>query len=57
MNGLEHNLLLRSLILLGLILFGFFLINEQGFLSLTLESDKSYISYVILGFYTLLSAH
>ena len=55
--SIEHNLLLRALILTTLILFGFFLIGESGFLSLALDSDRSYISYVILGLYTLLSLH
>lgn len=53
----EHRLLLRALILTSLILFGFFLLGERGFLTLTLESDKSQISYIILGLYTLLSIH
>jgi hypothetical protein len=48
---------LRAMILTGLILFGFFLLGERGFLALTLESDRSYISYVILGLYSLLSLH
>ncbi|MBP19914.1 MAG: hypothetical protein CMQ21_13610 [Gammaproteobacteria bacterium] len=55
--SIEHNLLLRALILTTLILFGFFLISESGFLSLALDSDRSYISYIILGLYTLLSLH
>jgi hypothetical protein len=54
---LEHNLLLRALILMSLILFGFYLLGDQGFLTLTLDSDRSHISYVILGLYGILSLH
>ena len=51
----RHTLLLRALILLGLILFGVFLTADAGLLSLALESDRSYISWVILGCYAVLS--
>lgn len=51
----RHQLLLRALILLGLILFGVFLTAEAGLLTLALDSDRSYISWVILGCYALLS--
>jgi len=40
-----------------LILFGFYLIGERGLLTLTLESDRSNISYIILTLYSLLSLH
>ncbi len=50
-------MLLRALILTSLILFGFFLITERGLLSLTLESDRSNISTIILTLYALLSLH
>lgn len=53
----DANLLLRALIILGLIGFGFFIAVEQGLVQLALDSDKSYISYVILGIYLLASAH
>lgn len=43
--------------MLGVILFGFYLMSAQGILALTLESDRSYISYVILALYILFSLH
>lgn len=49
--------MLRALILTSLILFAFFLLAERGLLSLTLESDKSNISTIILTLYGLLSLH
>lgn len=51
----DANVLLRALIILGLIGFGFFVAVERGLLQLALDSDKSYISYVILGIYLLAS--
>ena len=57
LTPIQHNLLLRALILTGLILFGFYLSGEQGLLSLTLESDRSRISTVILALYAFLSIH
>lgn len=45
------------MILTSLILFGFYLIGERGLLTLTLESDRSNISYIILILYSLLSLH
>ena len=51
----RHQLLLRALILLGLILFGVFLTADAGLLTLALDSDRSYISWVILGCYAVLS--
>jgi hypothetical protein len=53
----EHKLLLRALVLVGLILFGFYLTYEKGLLALTLASDRSHISAVILLLYTALSLH
>ncbi len=38
-------------------MFGFFLVEERGLLSLTLMSDRSYISYVILALYAAFSLH
>jgi len=40
--------LLRSLLLLVLILFGFWVLNDQGLVSVVLEGDKSHISKAIL---------
>jgi len=53
----HYNLLLKSLILVGLVLFGFFVLSDRGLLSIALESDRSYISYVILLLYGVLSLH
>jgi hypothetical protein len=53
----HYNLLLKSLILVGLVLFGFFMVSERGWLSTALASDRSYISYVILLLYGVLSLH
>jgi len=58
MNELKDaNLIFRALIILGLVGFGFYLAAERGLVSLALDSDKSYISYLILGLYILASAH
>ncbi|MEH6912142.1 MAG: hypothetical protein V7459_16275, partial [Oceanicoccus sp.] len=43
--------------MIGVILFGVFLIEERGLLSLTLTSDRSYISYIILALYAAFSVH
>ncbi len=51
----QHNLGLRSLILVGLLVFGFFLVTERGLLGDALRSDRSYISYVILAIYVVAS--
>ncbi|MGI9324918.1 MAG: MotA/TolQ/ExbB proton channel family protein [Pseudomonadales bacterium] len=51
------NLVLRAFIIAGLIGFGFFIAIERGLVQLALDSDKSYISYVILGIYLLASGH
>ena len=53
----RHIVFLQALVLLGVILFGFFLAFDQGFISLTLESDRSYLSYVILTVYFLATVH
>jgi hypothetical protein len=53
----DANLLLRALIILGLIGFAFFIAIDQGLVRLALDSDKSYISYLILGLYGLASLH
>ncbi|MEM8766619.1 MAG: MotA/TolQ/ExbB proton channel family protein [Pseudomonadota bacterium] len=49
--------MLRASIIVGLIAFGFFLAAERGVLQLALDSDRSYLSYVILAIYLLASAH
>ena len=56
-KSLDANLNLRALILLGLIAFALYLAAERGMLGLALQSDRSYISYVILLVYALASAH
>lgn len=53
----DANLLLRAFIILGLIGFGFFIAAERGLVQLALDSDKSYITYVILLIYALASLH
>ncbi len=53
----DANLVLRAFIILGLIGFGFFIAIERGLVQLALDSDKSYISYVIFAIYLLASAH
>ena len=53
----DSNLVFRALIMLGLIFFGFYLAFDQGMLELMLTSDRSYISYVIIGLYLIASVH
>ncbi len=53
----DSNLIFRALILMGVVAFGFYIAADQGLVTLALDSDKSYISYVILGLYLLASAH
>lgn len=53
----DQDLFLYALILLGLILFGFFLLSVTGLFTLALASDRSYISWVIVGLYSLASVH
>ena len=53
----DTNLVLRALIILGVVAFGFYLTAERGLLSLALGADRSYISYVILLLYILATAH
>ncbi|HJL61480.1 MAG TPA: MotA/TolQ/ExbB proton channel family protein [Pseudomonadales bacterium] len=53
----KHIVFLQSLVLLGIILFAFFLASERGFIELTLKSDRSYLSYVILTLYFLATLH
>ena len=53
----DANLTARAVIVLGLVLFGFYIAADRGALTLALTSDKSYISYLILGIYALASVH
>lgn len=53
----DANLVFRALIILGLVAFGFYVAEDRGLVSLALGSDKSYISYLILGLYILASGH
>jgi len=53
----KHRVFLQSLVLLGMIVFAFFLAFEQGFIELTLKNDRSYLSYVILLVYFLATLH
>ena len=53
----DANLVFRALVILGLIGFGFFIAAQQGLVQLALDSDKSYISYVIFGIYLLACGH
>ena len=53
----DANLVFRALVIFGLVLFGFFLAEQQGLVSLALSSDKSRISYLILGLYGASSLH
>jgi hypothetical protein len=50
-------LFLRALVLLGIILFAFFMAVSQGYVQLTLDSDSSYLSYIILIVYVLATLH
>ncbi len=53
----DANLIFRALIIMGIVAFGFYLAAERGLVTLALDSDRSYISYVILGLYLLASVH
>jgi hypothetical protein len=53
----DRNLFLRSLVLLGLILFGFFLGVKYGFVQMALDADRSYLSMVIVLIYLLATLH
>jgi hypothetical protein len=56
-RGTDTNLVFRALIMSGLVAFGFFLAAQYGLITLALDSDKSYISYLILAVYALASLH
>jgi hypothetical protein len=53
----DSNLVFRALIMLGLIFFGFYIAFDAGMVELMLTSDRSYISYVIIGLYLIASGH
>jgi len=53
----QHPLLLKALIIFGVIAFAVFLAGQYGLISLALESDRSYLSVVILTLYAALSLH
>ena len=56
-NRIDTSLIYRALILTGLVLFGFYLAADRGLVALALDSDRSYISWVILVVYALASCH
>ncbi len=56
-NRIDTSLIYRALILTGLVAFGFYLAADRGLVSLALNSDPSYISWVILAVYVLASCH
>ena len=57
MKHRSHNsALLRGLILLGLILFGIYLLYDKDLLAVALRGDSSYISYVIIAIWGVASA-
>ena len=53
----EDPLFLYALILLGLIVFGFFLLGVSGLLALALTSDRSMISWAIFALYVMATGH
>jgi len=53
----DANLVFRALIVLGVVGFATYLAAERGVLTIALQSDRSYISYVILAIYALATAH
>ena len=53
----DSNLVFRALIILGLIVFGFYIALDKGLVNLALSADRSYLSSVILGVYVLASLH
>ena len=56
-SRIDTSLIYRALILTGLVLFGFYLAADRGLVALALDSDRSYISWVILVVYALASWH
>ncbi|MDA0792094.1 MAG: hypothetical protein O2780_21880, partial [Proteobacteria bacterium] len=57
MPPIAHVLFLRALIILGLIVFGFVLAIQYGFLDQLLAADRSYLASAILAAYALGTAH
>ncbi|MBV1905872.1 MAG: MotA/TolQ/ExbB proton channel family protein [Pseudomonadales bacterium] len=53
----DHSLKLRSLIIIGVLAFLFYLAADLGLLQIALESDKSFLSYLIFAVYICMSAH
>lgn len=53
----DDHLFLSALIILGLILFGFFMLANTGLLQLALSSDRSMISWLILALYAAATIH
>ena len=53
----DANLIFRALIILGLIIAGFFVAADQGALAFALGADKSYISHLILIVYVAACGH
>ena len=56
-SRIDTSLIYRALILTGLVLFGFYLAADRGLVALALDSDRSYISWVILVVYAFASCH
>jgi len=56
-TGENHQVFLRSLILLGIILVAMAFATDQGLVQLTLDNDRSYLSYVILAVYAGATIH
>lgn len=50
-------LFLQTLILLGVILFGFYVAGDRGLISLVLVNDRSFLSYLILSIYAAATIH
>ena len=46
-NASQNSALLQGLILLGLIIFGIYLVHERGLVAVLLTGDRSYLSLVI----------
>lgn len=59
MNAAPHaqaKALQQGFILLGLILFGAYLLHERGLMGILLEGDKSRLSWLIIAIWTLMTA-
>ena len=51
----QNSALLQGLILLGLIVFGIYLVHERGLVSVLLSGDRSYLSLVIFAVWAVMS--